>query len=116
MDPAHSLSSCLPAIIGRGAMRLEAVLLASAMGLAVTDHEKRRVADEVVAFAPRVDFKVPNAVCFSRDGFLYTVEQNRVLKFPAGEFFYVNPDVAVAEVVPQGQLIPPGEESFNHTG
>jgi len=83
---------------------------------AVTDRDKDRVADEVKPFAPVVDFKIPNAVCFSKDGFLYTVEQNRVLKFPAGEFFYENPDVAVAEVVPQGQLIPPEEESFNHTG
>src|SRR3954469_23305892 len=83
---------------------------------AVPDRDKDRVADEVKPFAPVVDFKIPNAVCFSRDGFLYTVEQNRVLQFPAVKFFYENPDVAVAEVVPQGKLIPPEEESFNHTG
>jgi glucose/arabinose dehydrogenase len=43
------------------------------------------------------------------------VEQNRVLLFPAAEFFYESPDVAVAEVVKQGELIPQDEESFNHT-
>ncbi|MGD8430006.1 MAG: hypothetical protein PVH31_06340, partial [Ectothiorhodospiraceae bacterium] len=41
---------------------------------AVTDRDKDRVADEVKVFAPSVDFKVPNGVCFSKDGFLYTVE------------------------------------------
>jgi len=37
-----------------------------------------------------------------------------VLNFPAAEFFYEGPDVAVIEVVPQGKLIPPEEESYNH--
>jgi glucose/arabinose dehydrogenase len=46
---------------------------------------------------------------------LYVVEQNRVLQFPAAEFFYEGPDVAAALVVKQGELIPPTEESFNHT-
>jgi glucose/arabinose dehydrogenase len=59
--------------------------------------------------------KIPNGVCFSKDGFLFTVEQNRVLTFPAAEFFYESPDVAVGQVVPQGKLIPPEEESYNHT-
>ena len=55
-------------------------------------------------------------MCWTQDGFLFVVESNRVLNFPAAEFFYEGPDVAVAEVVPQGQLIPPEEESFNHSG
>jgi glucose/arabinose dehydrogenase len=54
-------------------------------------------------------------VCFSRDGFLFLAEQNRVLVFPAAEFFYEGPDVAAFVVVPQGELIPPEEESYNHT-
>lgn len=82
----------------------------------VTDRDKDRVADEVKPLAPPIDFKIPNAVCFSKDGFLFVVEQNRVLTFPAGEFFYENPDVAVGVVVEQGKLIPTSEESFNHTG
>ena len=82
---------------------------------AVTDRDKDRVADEVKVFAPPIAFKIPNGVCFSRDGILYIVEQNRVLQFPAAEFFYEGPDVAAFEVVKQGNLIPPGEESFNHT-
>jgi glucose/arabinose dehydrogenase len=82
---------------------------------AVTDRDKDRVADEVKEFAPSLKFKIPNALCFSKDGILFTVEQNRVLQFPAAEFFYESPDVAAFVVVPQGKLIPPQEESFNHT-
>ena len=81
----------------------------------VTDRDKDRVADEVRAFAPGIDFKIPNGVCFSRDGVLTVVEQNRVLSFPAAEFFYENPDVAAGIVVKQGELIPASEESYNHT-
>ena len=81
----------------------------------ITDRNKDRVADEVKRFAPTIEFKIPNGVCFSKDGFLFVVEQNRVLTFPAGEFFYESPDVAVGEVLPQGKLIPPDEESYNHT-
>jgi glucose/arabinose dehydrogenase len=80
----------------------------------VTDRDRDRVADEVEPYAPPLDFAVPNGVCISKDGFLYTVEANRVLVFPAAEFFWENPDVAVDVVVPQGELIPPEEESYNH--
>ncbi len=82
---------------------------------AVTDRTHTRVADEVKVFAPGIDFRVPNGVCFSPDGFLFTVEQNRVLIFPAAEFFYEGGDVAIGQIVPQGQLIPTDEESFNHS-
>lgn len=53
-------------------------------------------------------------MCWTKDGFLIVVEQNRILNFPAAEFFYEGPDVAVIEVVPQGKLVPVEEESFNH--
>ncbi len=82
---------------------------------AITDRNKDRKADEVKRFAPSISFTIPNGVCFSKDGFLFVAEQNRVLVFPAAEFFYESPDVAVAEVVKQGELIPSDEESFNHT-
>jgi glucose/arabinose dehydrogenase len=82
---------------------------------AVTDRNKDRVADEVKEFAPSIKMAVPNGVCFSKDGFLFLAEQNRVLLFPAAEFFYEGPDVAAFEVVKQGELIPPDEESYNHT-
>ncbi|MGS0740416.1 PQQ-dependent sugar dehydrogenase [Glaciimonas sp. GG7] len=81
---------------------------------AVTDRTKTRVADEVSVFAPSIAQKVPNGVCFSPDGILYVIEQNRVLSYPAAEFFYEGPDVAAGVVVPQGELIPVEEESFNH--
>ena len=81
---------------------------------AITDRNSDGRADEVKSFAPSLDFKVPNGVCWTRDGFLIVAEHNRVLNFPAAEFFYEGPDVAVIEVVPQGKLVPPEEESFNH--
>jgi glucose/arabinose dehydrogenase len=80
----------------------------------VVDRDKDRIADEVEPYAPPLDFKVPNGLCISRDGILFLVEHNRVLKFPAAEFFWENPDVAVDVVVPQGDLVPPDEESYNH--
>jgi hypothetical protein len=82
---------------------------------AVTDRDKDRVADEVKEFAPTVDFTVPNGLCISKDGILHIVEQNRVLNFPAAEFFYEGADVAAFQVVKGGELIPKTEESFNHT-
>jgi glucose/arabinose dehydrogenase len=82
---------------------------------ALTDRSRSGHATEVKEFAPTVDFKNPNAICFSKDGFLYTVEQNRVLQFAAAEFFYESPDVAVNPIVKQGDLIPASEESFNHS-
>jgi glucose/arabinose dehydrogenase len=81
---------------------------------AVTDRTGSGRADEVKPFAPSLHFKVPNGVCWTKDGFLIVVEHNRVLNFPAAEFFYEGPDVAVIEVVPQGKLVPEEEESFNH--
>ncbi len=81
---------------------------------AVTDRNSDGVADEVKSFAPSLKFSNPNGVCWTKDGFLIVAEHNRVLNFPAAEFFYEGPDVAVIEVVGQGKLIPPDEESFNH--
>jgi glucose/arabinose dehydrogenase len=81
---------------------------------AVTDRDSDGTADEVKAFAPSLKFQVPNGVCWTPDGFLIVAEHNRVLNFPAAEFFYEGPDVAVIEVVPQGKLIPVEEESYNH--
>lgn len=79
---------------------------------AVTDRDRDRVADEVKVFAPSVEMQVPNGVCFSKDGFLYVAEHNRVLVFPAAEFFYESPDVAIGVIT--NQLVPEDEESFNH--
>ncbi|WP_435594176.1 PQQ-dependent sugar dehydrogenase [Rhodovulum tesquicola] len=81
----------------------------------VVDRDRDRVADQVMDFAPSITFDIPNGPCFSRDGFLYIAERNRVLVFPAAEFFFEGPDPAVGVVVAQGELVPPEEESFNHT-
>ena len=82
---------------------------------AVTDRDKDRVADEVKDFAPSLAMAIPNGPCFSPEGVLYIAEQNRILSFPAAEFFYEGPDVAAFNVVAQGELIPADEESYNHT-
>ena len=81
----------------------------------VVDRDRNRIADEVMDFAPSLTFDIPNGPCFSPDGFLYIAERNRVLTFPAAEFFFEGPDPAVGTVVAKGELIPPEEESFNHT-
>lgn len=81
----------------------------------VVDRDRNRVADEVKDFAPSLTFDIPNGPCFSPDGFLYIAERNRVLSFPAAEFFFEGPDSAVGTVVAQGELVPAEEESFNHT-
>jgi hypothetical protein len=66
---------------------------------AVTDRNSDNVADEVKSFAPGLKFTNPNGVCWTKDGILIVAEHNRVLNFPAAEFFYEGPDVAVNEVV-----------------
>ncbi len=88
---------------------------------AVTDRSKSGVAEEVKPFASTIDLIIPNGPCFSKDGFLFIVEQNRVLMYPAAEFFYESPDVVAVPIVPQGELIPKEDEiskedeSYNHT-
>ena len=81
---------------------------------AVTNRNSGEAATEVKSFAPSLKFSNPNGVCWTQDGFLIVTEHNRILNFPAAEFFYEGPDVAVIEVVGQGKLIPPEEESYNH--
>jgi glucose/arabinose dehydrogenase len=81
---------------------------------AVTNRNSGDMATEVKSFAPSLKFTNPNGVCWTKDGFLIVAEHNRVLNFPAAEFFYEGPDVAVIEVVGQGKLVPPEEESYNH--
>lgn len=82
---------------------------------AVTDRARSGVGDEVKEFAPTLPKNIPNGPCFSKDGFLYIVEQNRVLEYAAAEFFYEGQDVVASPVVAEGQLIPKSEESYNHT-
>ena len=81
----------------------------------ISDRDRDGVADEVKDFAPSLEFDVPNGVQFSKDGFLYIAETNQVRVFPAAEFFYEGPDVVAVDVVAKGDLIPVGEESYNHT-
>jgi glucose/arabinose dehydrogenase len=82
---------------------------------ALTDRTKSGAADDVKVFAAPIPKVVPNGVCFSKDGFLFSIEQNRVLMYPAAEFFYEGNDVVAVPIVKQGELIPKEEESYNHT-
>ena len=52
---------------------------------AVTDRDMDNVADTVDEFSPSVKFDDPAGTCYTPDGFLYVVERNRVLLFPAAE-------------------------------
>ena len=79
----------------------------------VTDRDKDRVADEVTSFAPAAGFKAPTGVCFSRNGFLYVVEHNRVRAFPAAEYSYESAGGPMVEIVPWGNLKP--DEDFANT-
>ena len=81
----------------------------------VTDRDMDNVADTVDEFSPSVKFDVPAGTCYSPDGFLFVTERNRVIMFPAAEYFMEGPDTVAVAIVKQGQLIPPEEESYNHT-
>jgi glucose/arabinose dehydrogenase len=81
----------------------------------VTDRDMDNVADTVDEFSPSVKFDDPAGVCYTPDGFLYVAERNRVLLFPAAEYFMESPDTVAVPVIDQGQLIPQEYESYNHT-
>ncbi len=81
----------------------------------VTDRDMDNVADTVEEFSPSVKYDIPNGVCYTPDGFLYVVERNRVLLFPAAEYFMEGSDTVAIAIVKQGELIPPEDESYNHT-
>ena len=80
-----------------------------------TDRDMDNVADTVEEFSPSVSFDIPNGPCYSDDGHLYIAERNRVLWFPAAEYFMESPDTVAITIIDQGELIPPEEESYNHT-
>jgi len=81
----------------------------------VTDRDMDNVADTVEEFSPSVKFDIPNGVCYSKDGFLFVAERNRVMMFPAAEYFMEGADTVAIPIVKQGDLIPEDEESYNHT-
>lgn len=81
----------------------------------VVDRDMDNVADTVEEFSPSVKFDIPNGVCYSPDGFLFVVERNRVMMFPAAEFFMEGADTVALPIVKKGELISAEEESYNHT-
>lgn len=81
----------------------------------VNDRDMDNVADTVEEFSPSVKFDIPAGACYSPDGFLFIAERNRVMMFPAAEYFMEGPDTVAIAIVKQGELIPAEEESYNHT-
>ncbi len=79
------------------------------------DRDMSNVATTVEDFSPSVKFDTPAGLCYTPDGFLYVVERNRVMMFPAVEYFTEGSDTVAFAVVKQGDLIPAEEESYNHT-
>jgi glucose/arabinose dehydrogenase len=80
---------------------------------AVTVDLRAGVAQEVSEFAPAIAMKLPNGVCFAKDGVLYVAEINRVLSFPGAEADYQDPAIRPKAIVEQGKLIP-AEEGGGH--
>jgi glucose/arabinose dehydrogenase len=68
-------------------------------------------AQEVSEFASAIAMKLPNGVCFGKDGILYVAELNRVLAFPRAEADCQDPSIMAKAIVEQGKLIPAGEGS-----
>lgn len=81
----------------------------------VTDRDMDNVADTVEEFSPSIKFDVPAGACYSKDGFLFIAERNRVLMFPAAEYFMEGSDTVAVPIIKQGDLIPAEYESYNHT-
>ena len=95
--------------VGTEALRLLLVELVR------SNRDMDHVADTVEDFSPSVKFDIPAGVCYTPDGCMYVVERNRVMMFPAVEYFTEGSDTVAFAVVKQGDLIPAEEESYNHT-
>jgi glucose/arabinose dehydrogenase len=76
---------------------------------AVTNDPRAGFTREVSEFAPAIAMRLPNGVCFGKDGILYVAELNRVLSFPGAEADYQNPSIKAKAIVEQGKLIPVAE-------
>ena len=63
-----------------------------------TDRDMDNIADTVEEFSPSVKFDIPNGPCYSADGHLYIAERNRVLWFPAAEYFMESPELLITQV------------------
>lgn len=81
---------------------------------AVRDADADGAAEEVRTFAPNVDFTLANGVCLDGAGTLFIAELNRVLAVPDAVTQAGADMVQARLLVPQGALIPAGEESGNH--
>ena len=81
----------------------------------VTNDAASGGAGEVSEFASAIEMKVPNGVCFGKDGVLYVVEINRVLSFPRAEADYQDPSIKAKAIVEQDKLIPVRDEGAAHS-
>ncbi|MGD9543435.1 MAG: sorbosone dehydrogenase family protein [Methylocystis sp.] len=80
----------------------------------VTPGEEKAAAVE--RFAPTgITFRMPHGLCFSKDGALFLVERNRVLRFDDAENAWRDAAANAKVIVKAGDLIPRNEESRDHT-
>ena len=83
---------------------------------AVTDRGKSGLLTRSSRLLRPIDLVIPNGPCFSKDGFLFVVEQNRVLMYPAAEFFYESPDVVAGADRAAGPADPEGRRELQSHG
>jgi len=81
----------------------------------VNDRDMDNVADTVDESAEASSSIFLPAPATRPMGFLFIAERNRVMMFPAAEYFMEGADTVAFAIVKQGDLIPPEEESYNHT-
>lgn len=80
----------------------------------LTPGGKRAAAVDV--FAPDASFVTPHGLCFDKDGTLFVAELNRISSFPRATSDWRRLRAADARILtPQGALIPPAEQSPNHS-
>ena len=82
---------------------------------AVTDRDKDREADEVKLFAPSDQIEASErSMLLTRSAALCGRAEPRAA-IPSGRILLRRPGRCGVQVVPQGELVPPAEESYNHT-
>ena len=72
-------------------------------------------APAVTAFVPSERFVNPNGVCFAGDGTLVVAQRNRVSRYRVDGSWNDPANVARADILAQGQLLPPDEEATGHS-
>jgi glucose/arabinose dehydrogenase len=73
------------------------------------------MAKTVDVFMPGASLVMPHGVCFSKEGALFLVERNRVMRLDAAETTWRDATLTTNVIVKAGDLIPRSEESHGHS-